>query len=580
MTPIHERLKGLAFFRQLDSAAVETIARRGVWFSLAGGWDLFRQNTYSQTLFFVLSGRLVVVREGAGGEEVIGYVRAGEPVGEMSLLSGEPHSATVYALRDTELLALPRADFEAVLEESADFASALARAVLLRSRHPTTSLRSSSPRVFALIATSPSIDVEARARRIAREVERYGFKTKLLGEEDADHVFYSFEAQENAHDVLLLQARIADTPWYRFVLRHADRFFVFARRDARPERPFELSPAENSPAQRFRLVDLVMIDEGMRAASVAEWVEAIGANRIFHWRREDCLGRLARVICGRSIGLVLSGGGARAYAHIGVARAMREKGLPIDFVCGASMGGIVGACIAMGWSKEEIDARITDAFVSSNPLGDHVLPVVALTKGALVEERLARHFSDTLIEELEIPFFCVSSDLVRGAACVHRMGSLRKALRASISLPGILPPVVEAGALLVDGAVINNFPTRMMTAMHRGMTIGVDVAEEATIRVEDFVQPGGFFAWVRRNGLRAAPPIISLLMRAATTRDESERRVHPADLMITPIVAGVELRDWKKYDVAVEDGYRAALAAFEARWSELGPIAEVACAAS
>lgn len=576
MTPIHERLKGLAFFRQLDSDAVEMISRRGLWFSLAGGWDLFKQDTFSQTLFFVLSGRLVVVREGPNGEEVIGYVRAGEPVGEMSLLSGEPHSASVYALRDTELLALPRADFEAVLEESADFASALARSVLLRSRHPTTSLRNSSPRVFALIASSPSIDLEARARRIASEVERYGLKTKLLSEDDADHVFYSFEAQENAHDVLLMVARVSDSPWYKFVLRHADRFFVFARRDARPPRPFPLSPTEDSPARRFRLVDLVMLEEGMRAASVADWVDAIGANRIFHWRGDDCLGRLARVIGGRSIGVVFSGGGARAYAHIGVAKAMREKGLPVDFACGASMGGIIAACLAIGWSNEEIDERIKDAFVSSNPLGDHVLPVVALTKGAIVDERLARHFSDTLIEELELPFFCVSSELVRGVARVHRMGSLRQALRASISLPGILPPVVDGDALLVDGAVINNFPTAMMTAMHRGITIGVDVAEEATISAADFVQPGGFMGWVRRHGLKSAPPIISLLMRAATAREEGTRRTHPADLMITPKVAGVELRDWKKYDIAVADGYREGIAAIEARWADLGPIAEAA----
>lgn len=573
MTPIRDRLRGLAFFQQLDGAAIDEIARRGLWFSLAGGWELFAQDSYSQTLFFVLSGRLIVVREGKGGDEVIGYVRAGEPVGEMSLLSGEPHSASVYALRDTELLALPREDFDALLELSADFASALARSVLRRARHPRDSFKKSAPRVFALIASSPSIDIEARAKRLEAEIARYGLKARLLTEDDADHVFVSFEAQESAHDVVLLAARMTDTSWYRFALRHADRFFVFARRDARPQRPFPLSPEENSPARKFRLVDLVMIHEGVTAAGVSDWADAIGANRVFHWRSDDCLGRLARVIGGKSVGLVLSGGGARAYAHIGAIKALREKGVPIDFVCGASMGGIVAACVAMGWNDAEIEARINDAFVASNPLGDHVLPVVALTRGRRVEERLERHFGEALIEELEIPFFCVSSELVRGGALVHRMGLLRKALRASISLPGILPPVVEGEALLVDGAVMNNFPTDMMAAFHRGVTIGIDVAQEGTIRASDYVDPPDFFRWAIRNGLRSPPPIVTLLMRAATAREEGTKRVHPADIMIAPQVPGVELRDWKSYALAVEDGYRATLKAIDDHWSDLGPIA-------
>ena len=170
-----------------------------------------------------------------------------------------------------------------------------------------------------------------------------------------------------------------------------------------------------------------------------------------------------------------------AFAHIGAVRAIREAGLPFDFVCGASMGAVIAACVAMGWSDGEIETRIRKAFVSSNPLGDHVLPVVALTRGARVDTRLAEHFGDTLIEELQTPYFCVSSDIVAGAARVHRRGRVRDALRASIALPGILPPVVDGDSLLVDGAVINNFPTDLMSASHRGLTIGIDVAREGTI---------------------------------------------------------------------------------------------------
>jgi NTE family protein len=576
MTPMIERLRGLSFFQTLSDETFRAIIDRGLWFSLAGGWELFAQGARSQTLFFVISGRLIVVREGASGEEVIGYVRAGEPVGEMSLLSGEPHSASVYALRDTEIIALPRADFDSLLEGSTDLAVALSRLVLHRVKHPRATAQQSAPRVFTLIATSPSIDIDARAKGLAREIARYGKRVIALTENEADEQYVAFEETEAAHDIVLLAARVGESSWFQFALRHADRFFILARRDARPPRPFPLSLEGALPANKFRLVDLVMVEEGALATSIADWADAVGANRIFHWSGSRTMRRLARVMAGTSIGLVLSGGGARAYAQIGAVKALREKGLPIDFVSGASMGAIVAGCVAMGWSDDEIEDRIRDAFVKSNPLGDHVLPVVALTRGRLVEERLEKHFGNALIEELDTPFFCVSSDLAEGLTRVHRFGLMRKALRATISLPGILPPVVDDGALLVDGAVIDNFPTELMSAMHRGPTIGIDVALQGTINPQDFVDPPGFLQWIWEHGFKSAPPIVSLLMRAATAREAPGRASHPADIMIIPTIEGVELRDWKKYDVAVAAGYHATVKALEERWADIGPICDAA----
>lgn len=576
MSALLDRLRSLAFFRELDAAVIQEIADRAKWYSLAGGWDLFQQDARSEFFYVVVSGRLVVVRESGGRDDVVGYIRAGEPVGEMSLLSGDPHSASVYALRDTELIAVAREDFDALLHTYADFASALARQVLARARHPKASFQKSAPRVFTMIATSPAVDIERISRDLARAIARHGLVVRCLTEDDADHVFHSFDAQETAADVVLLAARVSDSAWYRFALRHADRFIVFARRDARPPRPFPMSPSEESPARRFRLVDLVILHEGTQSSTAREWATAVDAHRIFHWSSDSTLARLARVIAGRSVGLVLSGGGARAYAHVGAVKALRERGVPIDFLAGASMGAIICACIAMGWDDAEIERRIRDAFVVSNPLGDHVFPVVALTRGGLVEARLERHFGDALIEELDTPFLCVSSELTRGVLRIHKMGGLRQALRASISLPGILPPVVDDSALLVDGAVINNFPTDLMSGFHRGLTIGIDVAEEGTIRVEDFINPPGFFNWIRRHGLKAPPPIVSLLMRAATAREEGVKRVHPADILVTPKVPGVELRDWKKYDLAVADGYRAMNAALEERAADIDAIAALA----
>src|SRR5258705_9216373 len=134
------------------------------------------------------------------------------------------------------------------------------------------------------------------------------------------------------------------------------------------------------------------------------------ATRLFQIRRDSVpdLQRIARVLTGQSVGLVLSGGGARAYAHVGAIRALRERNIPIDFVGGVSMGAVIAAGLAMGWDDVELDRRIREAFVDTSPLSDIALPLLALTHGLKANERLAHHFGDIQIATLWLPFFSLS----------------------------------------------------------------------------------------------------------------------------------------------------------------------------
>jgi NTE family protein len=303
---------------------------------------------------------------------------------------------------------------------------------------------------------------------------------------------------------------------------------------------------------------------------------ATGAARLLRWQdgAGDDVAGLARILAGRSIGLVLGGGGARAYAHIGAVRALRETGIRFDFLGGTSMGAVIAACVAMGWDDAEIERRIWDAFVRSDPLADYVLPVVAFTSGKRVDERLEKHFGEARIEELARPFFCVSTNLTTASTRVHRTGRVRDALRASIALPGILPPVVDGRDVLVDGAVLDNFPIGYMQELHRGFTIGVDVTREHALDPTEFIRRDSFASWVMRHGFRSPPPLAELLMRAATAPVDNRRGHDRADLLIIPDLKGVELRDWKAFDQAVEAGYLATVHALQqAGPALLAPVA-------
>jgi NTE family protein len=297
------------------------------------------------------------------------------------------------------------------------------------------------------------------------------------------------------------------------------------------------------------------------------WIDAWNPARLFHARAGNAADadRLARVLAGQSVGLVLSGGGARAYAHIGAVRAMQERGVPIDFLGGVSMGAIIAAGYAMGWDDPEMEHRIRKAFVETSPLDDMALPLIAMTHGEKVRERLAEHFGDRNIADLWLPFFCVSTNLTRGTYQLHRAGLVREALRASLSLPGVLPPVAMGNDVLVDGAVVKNFPADIMRSIQLGPIVGVDVGRGRSIEASDIVRPASIWRWFLSGEWRRGPPIVSVLMRAATVRAGADSLLahQAADVLIQPDVDDIEIRDWKAFGPAVAAGHTEAAAVLD-----------------
>ena len=575
--PMLPTLKSVPFLRDAPARALKAAEEHTRYFGLPGGWQLFGPGEPSDQIYFVVSGSLGAFRIGSNGKmELLGHIRAGEPVGEMSMIAGEAHENAVFALRDTELLSMSRQGFMNLVKSDPQILERLTRVIMIRMRQARKKTgRSAEPRVFGMVAASPTIDLKQRARTLSNELQGMGMRVAIVGEEAVGMPATYFDELELRNDIVLLLSTLGDTPWFKMTQRHSDRIWLFARADARPSKP--LLPDDPSPARQFRLVDLVLLHHGgeRQVTSTSEWMEASEATRVFHWNQMDQgdARRLARTMSGKSVGLVMSGGGARAYAHIGVIKALREANCPIDFIGGASMGSIVGAALACGWDDDEIHRRIYKAFVETNPLSDYRLPVVGLVKGHKVDARLKEHFGEHLIEDLRTPFFAVSTNLTQGTFQVHTQGLLRDALRATISLPGILPPVVAQKQVLVDGAVLNNFPVDVMREAHRGRIIGVDVAAAPEgLSADDFVNPPGFFGWTLKHGLKSPPPIANLLMRAATISINPNQHRSLTDILIVPELKGIELRDWKEYEPAVEEGY---LSMKEALADLKGPLAGI-----
>jgi NTE family protein len=250
------------------------------------------------------------------------------------------------------------------------------------------------------------------------------------------------------------------------------------------------------------------------------------------------------------VGLVLSGGGARGFAHLGVIRALREARVPIDFVGGSSIGSIIAAGVAMGWSDEEMRTRYRRSFVDTNPVNDYTFPFVALTRGRKVSRLLQREYGEVLIEDLRQPFFCVSANLTTGRALEHRDGRLADALRASVAIPGVMPPMYRGDDVLVDGAAINNLPVDIMQSHTPGLVIGSDVGADRFV--------------LGRGGKRRIN-IIQILMHSGMVNNASSVAAQRelADVLLKPPLANVDLLNWHAFDRAIETGYDYAKQALE-----------------
>jgi NTE family protein len=305
----------------------------------------------------------------------------------------------------------------------------------------------------------------------------------------------------------------------------------------------------------------VLLHEGpIVAGTTARWRATLPALAHHHVREHDDIARVARLLSGRAVGVVLSGGGARGFAHIGVVRALREAGIPVDLVGGTSMGAIMGAGVAAGWDHAEMIERFRRAFVQTNPLSDFTLPLVSLVSGRKVGRLLRHEFGEVSIEDLPLPFFCVSSNLTSGRLAVHQHGSLWRWLRASLAIPGVLPPVFHGGEVFVDGGAMNNLPVDVMRELGRGPVVGVDAGSDPTFGAElDSVEMPPLWQWTSwLRGRKQRPNILQILWRAGMVNSAAATagQRSQTDLLLQPPLAEIDLLDWKSFERAIDIGYR------------------------
>ncbi|HUO80526.1 MAG TPA: patatin-like phospholipase family protein [Steroidobacteraceae bacterium] len=563
-------LESSPIFRGLDRPTLSAISAELESLSLPGGATLFEAGEAPDAMYLLIAGCLGAY---SGGEapRLLGRITAGETVGEMGLLSGHPRSATVRALRDSDLARLPRESFDRVILRHPAAMLRVAQLVVERLESSERGAGHAGTRTFTVLPQSIEVDVGGFATELVAALGGHGRAELVWSVRGADHTSAWFHRIESANDYVVYVADPGPTSWSKLCVRQADSLLFVARAEAAAA-PWPLAAGDLGRGSVSARAELVLLhDERIEAGAAARWCAQMPAVPHHHVRGAPDVARVARLLTGQAVGLVLSGGGARGFAHIGVVRALREAGVAIDLVGGTSMGAIMGAGVAAGWTTEEMVERFHRTFVATNPLNDYTLPIVSLVAGRKVSRLLRQEFGATAIEDLPLPFYAVSANLTTGRGSVHRAGELWRWLRASVAIPGVLPPVFHHGEVHVDGGAINNMPVDVMRAFHPGVVIGVDVGSDTTFTsdIQDVDLPPlwKLLGWFRRHKQR--PTILQILWRAGMVNSDAAtaagRRL--TDLLLQPPLADIDLLSWRSFGRAIEAGYRHAherLAALDA----------------
>jgi predicted acylesterase/phospholipase RssA len=381
-----------------------------------------------------------------------------------------------------------------------------------------------------------------------------------------------FAAQEDANRFVLYLADSGATPWSDAALRHADLVLLVGEAKRAPQRRDWEAKLLDAPQGPVAQQALVLLHSGspLGLLGTGAWLRERKLD--FHLHLRDGVpadfARLVRVLDGTALGLVLGGGGARGFAHLGVYRALHEAGLAIDWVGGSSIGSVMAAAIALDVPPDEAIARARAAFVDGKPFGDLTLPVISLLRGQRMERLINEHLGG-MIEDLPLPFFCLTSSLGTGQSQLHDRGSLAAALRASVSIPGVFPPAVVDGQLTIDGGILDNLPVDRMRGRPVGRIIAVDVTGRQTYQVDYAAVPspwallaGQYLPFFRRY---RAPGFLAVMLKAAEigTMQAAREAGRRADLLIRPDVHRFSLTDVRPFAEIVAAGYeggRAALA--------------------
>jgi predicted acylesterase/phospholipase RssA/CRP-like cAMP-binding protein len=558
------------------SSVIDALENVAEWIAVQGGETLMREGDPSDCLYILVSGRLgAALAAGPGVERRTGEMTRGTTIGEMGVITGEPRSARVFAVRDSHLLRIGKQDFDGLTARYPELMRGAMLALISRTQRAERRAVGNTLRTIALVPLNASIELGEVGRQLTQAMSEHGTCVLVDPAMAQPHAVAGqsellswLNGLEEVHRFIVYAADATWSEWTALCVRQADRILVVGDERTGGELTNVEEQLRKSATARQ---ELMLLQSGQRRGT-RKWLDArqIVAH---HHVRCGCAAdfqRVARRLVGRGVGLVLGGGGARGFAHIGALRALHEANVPIDIIAGCSSGSIIAAQYGLGWGPDELYERNRRLALRGKRLIDYTLPVTSFIAARKFTQILGEFFGDTQIEDLSIPFWSMSANLTRAEPIIHDQGSLLVAVRASCALPGMLPPVLFNGDIIVDGGLIDTVPVEEMNVrIDGGLTLAVDVSTKVDLTEEyafgNYLS-GVQLVWNKLNpfGKRdiVAPSLAAVLLRSfelASVMNQNRGQAK-ASLFIEPPVRHIDRLAFEisAFEELVQLGYECA----------------------
>lgn len=559
----------LRLFGEMNDDQLDYILNVTRILEFEAGQYLFQQNEKGHSFYIVLSGRFRTIQNTENGILILGDISAGEPIGEFSLFTREAHSASVVALRRSLILQLEDDDYKMLVQQFPSFANTITKFIIERMRRNShQSKMDAAPKNIAVVNLQPANDVSAYTASIEQELNKMGFGISIYDHtsHSADDHHLTFDEMEKQPGLNFLVCDVENPGWARQCIAYCDLVIVATDFHA-DSNLYEIEKVLQLYADNVmnKKIYLLLLHEEQAAfpSNTRRWFNARIVSLHLHMRKNHGADtrRFCRIITHQGIGLVLGGGGARGFAHVGVAKALIESGVEFDFIGGTSAGAVYGAGLSFldfDFKKAAAMCRLAaDSKLTSNDL---TLPIVSLMSGKKIRKFLDTMFGDSHLEDMWVNTYCVSTNFSNATLKIHDKGLTQLQVAASMAIPGVFPPVIINKHLHIDGGVIDNLPVEAMHKKPVRHIIAVSLSAEETAMIDLQEVPSSwelFWSKLKNTTNFQLPGISSILVNSITinSRHRQQSSKPNVSVFLELDLKKFKFLDWNSWEQLIEKGY-------------------------
>ncbi len=569
-TNSHTRKILLNLFGELEEELIAQILASGQTLEVESGQFLFHQGDTDNSLYIVLSGRFrALAKQDNGTLHALGDIGEGDPIGEFALFMAEPRSASVVAIRKSIILELHESQYLAIVAKHPSFSSKLTRFIVNRlKRNVLQQHLETSAKNIAVINLQADNDISDYTNTIKTQFESLQVSIQILDHESHANLELRsmYDTLEDHEGLNFLVCSEANLDWSRQCIIYAD-LVIIATDFYAPSEIYEIERHLDLYSQNIlnKKIYLLLLhpEQAKFPKNTSRWFVDRKIDLHIHYRKNHGpdIRRFARILSNKAIGLVLGGGGAKGFAHLGAIKALYEAGMEIDFLGGTSAGALYGLCASYcDFDREQIDFYSKDSAESKLTSNDFTIPILSIMSGKKMTKYLKKMLGEAYLEDFWVGSYCVSTNYSNASTRVHDRGMAWKQIEASIAIPGIYPPVVIDNQLHVDGGVVDNLPIETMYNYPVRHIIAISLTQLKSQPVEFQETPSSSqILWdkITRKKKFRLPGITSILVNSLTlnSRQKQEMSKSGVAIYLEMELKGIGMMDDSRWKEIIKKGH-------------------------